>query len=165
MNNNTLHYDGLIDELFVAQFTEMLSGALLLHLGNRKDLRKILGFGLELLDNGLRYGSDHRISFAWTIGHEEVVFELTNKAKPDDAERLRNNANEILAMSKEDLQKQYKEQMLNLDFGSKGGAGLGLMQLVRKGARITQVNIEPTSTGEYICHSSIQASLKSERYA
>jgi hypothetical protein len=165
MNDNTLHYDGLIDELFVAQFTEMLSGALMLHLGNRKDLRKILGFGLELLDNGLRYGSDHRISFTWTIGTEEVVFELTNKAKPDDAERLQNNANEILSMSKEDLQKQYKEQILNPDFGPKGGAGLGLMQLVRKGARITKINIEPTITGEYICHSSIQASLKSEYHA
>lgn len=159
MNNNTLHYDGLIDESFIAQFTEMLSGALMLHLGQRKDLRKILGFGLELLDNGMRYGTDHRISFAWTIGKEEVIFELTNKAKPDDANRLHNNVKEIQSMSLEQLQHQYKQQMLNPDFGVKGGAGLGLMQLVRKGARIKEVNIEPTPSGDFICHSSIQASL------
>jgi hypothetical protein len=165
MNDNTLHYDGLIDEKFIAQFTEMLSGALMLHLGQRKDLRKILGFGLELLDNGLRYGIDHRISFAWSIGNEEVTFELTNKAKPDDANRLNKNAKEIQSMSSEELHNQYKQQILNPDFGVKGGAGLGLMQLVRKGARIKAVNIQPTISGDFICHSSIQASIKTVSHA
>jgi hypothetical protein len=165
MKNNTLHYDGLIDESFIAQFAEMLTGALVLHLGQRKDLRKILGFGLELLDNGLRYGSDHRVTFSWKIGDEEIVFELTNKANPSDAERLVKNAEEIKSMSNEELQTEYKKQMLNPDFGMKGGAGLGLMQLVRKGARIVDVSANPSETGEFICHSSIQASIKMEHHA
>lgn len=159
MEKNTLLYEGLIDESFIAQVAEMLNGVLTLQLGQRKDLRKICGFGLELLDNGMRYGSDHRVIFSWTIGDKSVVFEMTNKAQLDDAQRLLDNAATVRSLSDEELNSRYKEQMLNPAFGKKGGAGLGLLQLVRRGARLVDVRVTANDCGDYICHSTIEANL------
>jgi hypothetical protein len=50
--------------------------------------------------------------------------------------------------------------MLNPDFGSKGGAGLGLLQLVRRGARLVDVNVCAMDSGDYVCHSTIEANIK-----
>ncbi len=159
MEKSTLLYEGLIDESFIAQVAEMLNGVLTLQLGQRKDLRKICGFGLELLDNGMRYGSDHRIIFKWSIGDKSVVFEMTNKAHLDDAQRLLDNAASVRGLSDDELNSKYKEQMLNPEFGKKGGAGLGLLQLVRRGAKLVDVRVTANDTGDYICHSTIEANL------
>jgi len=159
MEKNTLLYEGMIDESFIAQVAEMLNGVLIHHLGQRKDLRKICGFGLELLDNGMRYGSDHRVTFSWTIGNQSVVFEMTNKAQLDDAQRLLDNAASVRGLSDDDLNSRFKEQMLNPEFGKKGGAGLGLLQLARKGAKLVDVRVTANDMGDYICHSTIEANL------
>ena len=107
----------------------------------------------------MRYGSDHRIIFKWSIGDKSVVFEMTNKAHLDDAQRLLDNAASVRGLSDDELNSKYKEQMLNPEFGKKGGAGLGLLQLVRRGAKLVDVRVTANDTGDYICHSTIEANL------
>lgn len=160
MFTNTLHYNGLIDEGFIAQVTEMLNGALQLHLGQRKDLRKICSFALELLDNGLRYGGEQNISFRWTIHTHSVLFELTNHAAGDDALRLQSSVRAVMSMSSVELEEEFKKQMLNPGFGKRGGAGLGWLQIVRKGARVLDVQVDETDFGDYVCHSAVEAPIQ-----
>lgn len=154
-----LHYHGGIDEDFIASIADMLNGVLVQHFGQRKDLKKICGFALELLDNGLRYGSDQRVSFSWTLGDCSVIFELENNASDYNAERLLHNSTRVLSMSEDQVKEEFKKQMLNPEFGQGGGAGLGLLQLVKKGAKLVEVKVSASDSGEFICKSTIEAQL------
>ena len=84
---------------------------------------------------------------------------MVNKALLDDAQRLLDNVATVRSLSQKELNDRYKAQLLNPEFGDKGGAGLGLLQLVRRGAKLVDVRVTANDQGDYICHSTIEANL------
>lgn len=160
MAENTLNYSGKIDEGCIVEFVDLLNNVLSRTLGPRKDLRKICSFAIELLDNGMRYSLDENISFSWKIESNFITFELENLAAGDDAIRLKKQADMIQNLNSDEQKIEFHRQITDTTFGKKGGAGLGLLQMLRKGALSVDVSITPSGDGEYVCNSRIQTQLK-----
>jgi hypothetical protein len=160
MKENALNYFGKIDEHCIVEFVDLLNGILTRNLGARKDLRKICSFAIELLDNGMRYSVDDNISFSWIIQNDHITFELQNLAQKDDAVRLREQADLIRTFSEEESDNEFRKVMLEPQFGKKGGAGLGLLQMLRKGAVTIDVDVNISTEGEYVCVCKIVTPIK-----
>ncbi|MBL0314628.1 MAG: hypothetical protein IPP69_02190 [Flavobacteriales bacterium] len=160
MKENALNYFGKIDEHCIVEFVDLLNGILTRNLGARKDLRKICSFAIELLDNGMRYSVDDNISFSWIIQNDHITFELQNLAQKDDAVRLREQADLIRTFSEEESDNEFRKVMLEPQFGKKGGAGLGLLQMLRKGAVRIDVDVNKSTEGEYVCVCKIVTPIK-----
>jgi hypothetical protein len=164
MIDNALRYYGKIDEGGIVDFVDLLSGILHKNLGPRKDIRKMCSFAIELLDNGMRYSIDHRVSFTWTIERDKLTFELENQASENDAIRLQNHARELHDMDDVQRKQAFQEQINCEQLGAKGGAGLGLLQILRKGALSIDIQIRRQSDETFVCVSRIQTPLqKSEK--
>jgi hypothetical protein len=116
-------------------------------------------FAIELLDNGLRYSIDNRVSFTWTIEKDRLTFELENQASESDAIRLQNHARELHDMDDAQLKVAFQEQINSDQFGLKGGAGLGLLQILRKGALSIDIQIRKQTDETFVCVSRIQTPL------
>jgi len=159
MIENALRYYGKIDEGGIVDFVDLLSGVLYRSLGPRKDIRKMCSFAIELLDNGLRYSIDNRVSFTWTIEKDRLTFELENQASESDAIRLQNHARELHDMDDAQLKVAFQEQINSDQFGLKGGAGLGLLQILRKGALSIDIQIRKQTDETFVCVSRIQTPL------
>lgn len=159
MTDNTLNYCGKIDESCIVEFVDLLNRILARNLGPRKDLRKICSFAIELLDNGMRYSLDENIVFSWRIADHMVTFELQNRAQVEDAIRLKEQADMIHGMNPDERNVEFQKQITNAEFTHKGGAGLGLLQMLRKGAISLDVNVHPSDSGDYVCYSRIVTPL------
>lgn len=164
MRENELSYFGKIDEHCIVEFVDLLNGILTRNLGARKDLRKICSFAIELLDNGMRYSLDEQITFSWIIDHDFITFQLENRAQEDDARRLREQADLIRSLNADEKDSIFRKQILDPHFGKKGGAGLGLLQILRKGALTVDVDVRDSGSGEYVCTSKIITSIRRSQH-
>ena len=160
MIDNALRYYGKIDEGGIVDFVDLLSGILYRNLGPRKDIRKMCSFAIELLDNGMRYSIDNRVSFTWTIEKDLLTFELENEASESDAIRLQNHARDLHDMDDNQRKAAFREQINSSEFGVKGGAGLGLLQILRKGALSIDIQIHKQTDQTFVCVSRIQTPLQ-----
>jgi hypothetical protein len=159
MIDNALRYYGKIDEGGIVDFVDLLSGTLNRNLGPRKDIRKMCSLAIELLDNGLRYSLDHRVSFTWTIERDRLTFELENHAEENDAVRLMNHTQELQKMSMDERKEAFQKQINCEHLGPKGGAGLGLLQILRKGVLLLDIQIQEQSNRTFVCKSRIETML------
>lgn len=159
MIDNALRYFGKIDEGGIVDFVDLLSGILYKNLGPRKDIRKLCSFAIELLDNGMRYSLDNKVTFTWTIEQDCLTFQLENEAHPADAMRLKEHAEHIHGMNDSERKEAFQTQINSTHFGEKGGAGLGLLQILRKGALSIDVSISEQSVDRFLCISRIQTPL------
>ncbi len=159
MIDNALRYFGKIDEGGIVDFVDLLSGVLNKNLGPRKDIRKLCSFAIELLDNGMRYSIDNKVTFTWTIEQDFLTFELENEASPSDAMRLQEHAQIIHGMDDIQRRQAFQDQINSAHFGEKGGAGLGLLQILRKGALSIDVTIRKQTADTFLCVSRIQTPL------
>lgn len=159
MIDNALRYYGKIDEGGIVDFVDLLSGVLYRNLGPRKDIRKMCSFAIELLDNGLRYSIDNKVSFTWTIEQDCLTFELENHAEKNDAVRLKNHVQELQDMDDGQRKQAFQNQINSEQLGPRGGAGLGLLQILRKGVLSLDIQIREQSDCTYICVSRIQTPL------
>jgi hypothetical protein len=160
MIDNALRYYGKIDEGGIVDFVDLLSGVLYKNLGPRKDIRKMCSFAIELLDNGMRYSIDNRVSFTWTIERDRLTFELENQASESDALRLQNHARELHGMDDAGRRQAFQDQINSDQLGARGGAGLGLLQILRKGALSIDIQIHRQADQTFVCVSRIQTPLQ-----
>jgi len=160
MIDNALRYYGKIDEGGIVDFIDLLSGVLYRNLGPRKDIRKMCSFALELLDNGMRYSIDNRVTFTWTIEKDTLTFELENQAIESDAIRLKDHARQLDTMDDQQRKEAFQVQINSEHMGAKGGAGLGLLQILRKGALSIDIQIRQQPDKNFLCTSRIQTLLQ-----
>jgi hypothetical protein len=112
----------------------------------------------------MRYSIDSRVSFTWTIEKDRLTFELENQASECDAFRLQNHARELHRMDDARRKQAFQEQINSEQLGAKGGAGLGLLQILRKGALSLDIQIQRQPDQTFLCTSRIQTPLqKSEK--
>lgn len=163
MSLNTLSYQGTIDANCVVDFVDLLNRVLASGFGTKKELKRICSFAVELLDNGVRYSHDATVTFGWTINANGVCFELSNKADREDALRLQNQAKELQKIDREDMRKIFQKQLAETQFGAKGGAGLGLIQMLRKGALNLDIKVNQISCGSYVCSSKLTTQFETPK--
>ncbi|HOY28602.1 MAG TPA: DUF6272 family protein, partial [Flavobacteriales bacterium] len=148
MDKNLLEYKGQLTSEVRIQLLDLLNCIALFNLGQRSDLKKLVGIALELLDNAQRYNASNDVDFQWRIQEDTLIVSISNTANQSDAQRLVDCVRTISQMNEEQLTAAFKDQMLNQGFGEKGGAGLGMLQIARKGGRRITADIEPASQHE-----------------
>jgi hypothetical protein len=152
-----IHYEGMLDETSGQCLMDMIMMSSVSERVKRKDTRKWCALAIELIDNAIRYNTTDHISFYWEMNESGLVMRLKNTATAKDAERLRDSVERLKAMTPEELETEFRAQMLNGEFGDKGGAGLGMIQIIRKGVRSLEVVIVRRGEDHYICETFIDA--------
>jgi hypothetical protein len=157
ISHNSLRYSGRMDQDCVPEFIDLLSKVLESSKTERKEWRRICRFAIELLDNGIRYSIDSKLSFSWDVHGDSITFELKNDAREIDAFRLKSHVEKLLSLDREELKTSYIEHLSESEFGEKGGAGLGLLYMFRKGITDIDIQIENNGDGSFSCTSRITA--------
>lgn len=159
MSTNLIQYEGKLSSEVRIQLLDLLKAVSLTNLGKRNDLKKLCGIALELLDNAQRYCSSGGVSFEWRIEGDSLVVTISNNAGREDAERLMKTVADINAMTTEEVAAAFRAQLTNEEFGAKGGAGLGMLQIAKKTGSRLLATVEPTTADEYLCTSQVAANL------
>jgi hypothetical protein len=159
MSSNHIQYKGQLSSEVRIQLLDLLKAISLANLGQRNDLKKLCGIALELLDNAQRYRSSGGVNFQWRIEGHMLVVSISNTAAREDAERLLKTVDEINAMSPEQVADAFRAQLTNEQFGAKGGAGLGMLQIAKRTGSRLNARIEATSTDEFLCVSEVAATI------
>ncbi len=157
---NLLQYAGQLSSEVRIQLLDLLKVVSLANLGARNDLKKLCGIALELLDNAQRYGNAHDVSFEWRIEGHSLVVTIKNRAERKDAERLKKIVDDINAMTPEQVAEAFRAQLTNEQFGEKGGAGLGMLQIAKRTGGRIHAEIEPTDEGAFLCISQVEAIIR-----
>ncbi len=131
-----------------------------------KKITKLVGFAIELLDNAQRYSPESRVEFEWKTQDNDLIIEVKNMASKENAQRLYEQAARISQLSPSEIISEYKSKLMNSDFNDHGGAGLGLLQIMKNGAENIRINIQDMNDGVWSCVSSILVPLtKNENLA
>ena len=159
LEKSLLEYKGQLSGEVHIQLLELIRCIALLNLGPRNDLKKLISIALELLDNAERYNSRRDVEFKWRIVDDQLVVTVTNTASSTDAQRLMESVAAIDRMSAEQLTQAFKRQMADQNFGAKGGAGLGILQIARKVGRNITADVRELKPDEYLCTSTVSTLL------
>lgn len=157
---NLIQYEGQLSSEVRIQLLDLLKVVSLANLGKRNDLKKLCGIALELLDNAQRYCSSGGVAFEWRIEGDLLVVSIRNNAAREDAERLLKTVGGINNMTPDEVATAFREQLTNEEFGAKGGAGLGMLQIAKKTGSRLKAHISPVTENEYACTSEVAASLR-----
>jgi hypothetical protein len=163
MKTNSLDYEGILNSEIRVQLLDFLSAIAIAHLGKRKDLRKLCSIAIELLDNAQRHCTDSDISFKWHIEGDSLIVKVENHASEEDANRLKSQVEALRQMTSQQITDEFRKQMLNPEFNAKGGAGLGILQIAKKGATSFEVDVHQLLNGAFVCTSTVETPLTQAR--
>jgi hypothetical protein len=159
MDNSTTRYEGQLTSEVRIQLTDLVKAVALANMGKRPNIKKLCGIAIELLDNAQRYCSDGNVLFNWELVGEQLVISIENKSSKADALRLLNSVEAVNNMSPEEITAAFRAQLTNGEFGEKGGAGLGLLDIARKSQGLIQACIWPSTEDNYFCKSQVSTQL------
>lgn len=160
IEKNLLQYKGQLTSEVRIQLLDLINCIALFNLGDRGDLKKLVGIALELLDNAQRYNASGDVDFHWHIEEHTLVVTISNKASRQDAMRLMDTVECIGRMTPEQITLAFKEQLTNKGFGEKGGAGLGMLQIARKVGNNITADIHHAADDIFICTNKVSAPLE-----
>ncbi len=118
-------------------------------------ITKLVGFAIELLDNAQRYSNGTKVEFEWTAEQNELRIVVKNISTEQNARTLKNQAERISSLDLSEIEAEYRSKLMNSDFNSSGGAGLGLLQIMKNGAKNLRINVEEMKDGAWMCVSSV----------
>lgn len=165
MEKNLLQYKGQLTSEVRIQLLDLINCIALFNLGHRNDLKRLVGIALELLDNAQRYNASGDVDFHWHIENDTLIVAISNKASREDALRLVDSVQSIGRMTHEEVTEAFKKQLMNEQFGDKGGAGLGMLQIARKVGNNITADIHPAPGDIFICTSKVSADLNQQKRA
>lgn len=152
-------YEGVLSSEVRIQLTDLLKAMAVANIQRRTNVKKLCTVAIELLDNAQRYCSSGTISCHWELQEDCLVIRIENRANQADAERLLSTVAAVNAMTSEELVQAFRSQLGNGEFGEKGGAGLGFLDIARKVSVPIEAQITPTSSGEFLCRSTVSTSI------
>ena len=101
-------------------------------------VKRIVNILIEILQNIFNHGEDFSVvdhqSFKYFLfkRNEDYIVVTENFIKTRDVENLIKKLDACLAMTEEDITRVYRNTLVNGGFSHKGGAGLGLINIIRK---------------------------------
>lgn len=122
-------------------------------LGEAKKIqKKVYNVLVEAFQNAYNHVDEiqnqmYKNSVILSVGRdEEYYYVMTgNCMYASRSPKLKSVIEEINGLSKEELKERYMDVMANESFSDKGGAGLGLMDLIRKSGRPLEYNLTQIS--------------------
>ena len=78
-----------------------------------------------------------------------------------NAQKLRDNLDYLMELDDEDLKEKYREVLSNQGFSEKGGAGLGLIDIIRKSGR--QVDYKIKELNDQFSFFSMQVTIQNNK--
>ena len=137
-NQLLLAYKDQINEETSDQLISMVDSKMGNFDEEKKIKKKVFNVLVECLQNVSRHaepnkGKDHESSIL-LIGRDETSFFIItgNMMNTDKTEELKEKLDQINQFSPAELRHKYKDLMNKMEFSTKGGAGLGLMDIARK---------------------------------
>jgi hypothetical protein len=106
---------------------------------------------IELLDNALRHGCNNEIAINLELLEGGVQIVVSNFARLEDIERLKSTIARLISMERANLEALYLQKLKEGLLNERGGAGLGLIQVVRNGVTRFDVHHESYQEDVYRC--------------
>lgn len=150
---HTIFYEGCFNTDIRANLLEVLFTQNGCKEAPNKDIRKHFSVAVEMLDNAQRYSSTAHVRFEWQNREDGIFIKIVNHANKYDAENLLFTLDRIRKMDPVELKSALLEQLSNSDFGDKGGAGLGFLQIANRSGAHVNAHIEPVNDHIYKCES------------
>ncbi len=158
--HHTLQYEGSITDDLRSFLCTTLRQALQDNLPGAKKATRLVSFALELLDNAQRYGRRGKIELEWEAKDTELIITVTNIASRKNADRLQQVVDHVSSMPLDDVIAEYKKILLNNEFNDHGGGGLGMLQIVKNGARELKVKLQEIEADSIRCSSTVTAQIE-----
>lgn len=139
-------YDGDVTHQVMKAFTSLVEQKLISEHEKESVIRKLYHILVECLQNINRhaegfYPKEHKEDYpgrgALLVSQSDEFYRVitANLVRKQHAEVLKSFLDEINPLSRAELNEYYKTQLMNGDLSSKGGAGLGFIDIRRKTSR------------------------------
>ncbi len=149
--SNVLNYSGLNNEKINANLLSLIQELSKNSVPNKTLVKQTILSSVELLDNALRHGCNNEISINLELLEGGVQIIVSNFATIEDIEKLRSTVLYLLSMKREELEALYLKKLKEGLINERGGAGLGLIQVVRNGVKRFDVHLEAYQDQLYRC--------------
>jgi hypothetical protein len=131
-------YKGKLSPDMVDMILEMSESKLKIMERNSTIIKRIMNVLIEILQNIFNHGEDFSVvdhhSFQYFLYREgkDYFIVTENFIKNTNVDHLINKFNDYLSLKNKDMAKAYRRALDIGEFSIKGGAGLGLFNIVRK---------------------------------
>lgn len=146
-----MNYSGLNNEKINANLLSLIQELSKNSVPNKTLVKQTILSSVELLDNALRHGCNNEISINLELLEGGVQIIVSNFATIEDIEKLRSTVHYLLSMEREELEALYLKKLKEGLINERGGAGLGLIQVVRNGVKRFDVHLEAYQDQLYRC--------------
>jgi len=164
-------YNGDFSSNLTVHILNLVESSMDLENESSKTKKKVYFILVESLQNITRHQSkpdvDGLLDDFFIIQKTEESYLITsgNIIKTADVEPLKNKLQEINSLDPEKLRAYYQELLSNLEFSDKGGAGLGLLEMLRKsGNKLVFDFVKLNDTYTYFYFQAKVAKLGSENF-
>ncbi len=100
---------------------------------HKKFLKIAINCLVELIDNAFRYSNEKaNVMVEIDISEEIIAYTVINQSTLSDVEVLMLQVEGYKRMTEQELDLMYRQKLSNNTFNDRGGAGLGLLQIMRK---------------------------------
>jgi hypothetical protein len=139
---NILNYSGINNESINANLLSLIQELSKNSVPSKTMVKQTIMSSIELLDNALRHGVSQDISIKLELLADGVQITVCNDAKLPDILRLQEIVRGLLRMTKPELNALYLSKLKEGVMSDKGGAGLGIIQVIKNGAKHFSVTYE-----------------------
>jgi hypothetical protein len=160
MENSSTRYEGQLTSEVRIQLTDLVMVMAIANMGRRPTIKKLCSIAIEMLDNAQRYCSDGQVRFNWQVENAHLMITVENNASCQDAHRLLESVASVNKMSPAEIAAAFRAQLTNGEFGQKGGAGLGLLDIARKSLGTIRASIHPVHGDIYSCKSTVATPIR-----
>ena len=148
---NMLNYSGLNNEKINANLLSLIQELSKNTVPSKTLVKQTIMSSIELLDNAMRHGVNQEISIKLELLSDGVQIMVSNDAKLDDILNLQQIVNGLLRMKRDELDALYLARLKEGVMSEKGGAGLGIIQVIKNGAKYFDVSYENRNSDVYRC--------------
>ena len=146
--SNVLNYSGMNNEKINANLLSLIQELSKNSVPNKTLVKQTILSSIELLDNALRHGCNHEISINLELLESGVQIIVSNYALLPDINRLIESVQQLLKMDRVELEALYFKKLKEGLMNERGGAGLGLIQVIRNG--VTHFHVQSSAHQEDI---------------
>jgi len=129
-------------------------------------VKRIVNVLIEILQNVFNHGEDFSVvdhqSFKYSLfkrGNDYFIV-TENFIKTKEVKNLVSKLDEYLSMSDEDITKTFRKTLDNGGFSNKGGAGLGLIMIIRKSNGNLDYNFSKVDNENSLFRMSVQIKVE-----
>lgn len=160
----SLNYRGPFQDDITSKIVDISENTILETKGATKVHRKVSFLLVECFQNIIKHSdsspvqSDSMLSpgmFSFKNKEQAYIINSINQVKEEDIHYLRKTVDLVNAMDRDTLKRLYQRQLQRSELDSKGGAGLGLIELARRSGQNLQYEFEHRENKQAYFHQQV----------